>query len=43
MSKKKYNYGIYVHQSSSSLTKFIVDIIQIYVSKSVYYENIFHN
>jgi hypothetical protein len=32
-SRKEYNYGIRIGQSSSSLTKFIANSINIYVSK----------
>jgi hypothetical protein len=32
-----------VRKSSSRLTKFIVNSIYIYDSKSIYYENIFYN
>jgi hypothetical protein len=37
------DYEIRANHTSPSLTKFIVNSIHIYVSKSVYYKNIFHN
>jgi hypothetical protein len=42
-SVKTCNYGLRAGKSSSRLTKFIVNSIHIYGSKSIYYENIFYN
>ena len=42
-SAKKYNYRNRGGQTSPSLIKFIVNNINIYVSKQIYYENIFYN
>ena len=43
LSMKTYNYGLHARKSSSHLTKFLVNSIHIYGSKSIYYENTFHN
>ena len=43
LSIKEYNYGLRISKSSSCLTKFLVNIIHIYISKIIYYENIFLN
>jgi len=42
-SLKQYNYSLRVTKSDSYLTRFLVNSIHLYDSKSIYYENIFHN
>jgi hypothetical protein len=40
---KQCNYEIRAGQTSSSLTKFTVNSINVYVAKQIYYENISYN
>ena len=42
-SSEECNYGLCAGKSSPRMTKFLVNIIRIYDSKLIYYENIFRN
>jgi hypothetical protein len=43
LSRKERNYGLRASKNGLRLTKFLVNTIHIYNSKTIYYENTFHN